>query len=669
MNRFDTTTIGMNSTSVPRIGLMIIPSDPFWIQIYHSIVRANEDIGDDLITLHPAGKMNQIDRFAPETIVDQVIAHSLDALITTQIPDEILSGLLEHGLPVLCLAEVIHLSHPRLTLFSEMDEGGAIAAEYLGQRLDGRGHVMIVTAGKLKISSVGQSRLRGFMNGMQQFPEIQVDHIPCSWDYQDTFNEMLRVFENYQKPIDAVFGISDSIMFAVRDAGIKTGKLPPQAVLIGLNGDPQALVAVAEKTFQATVDVGIEQVGGTALKFAHQAAYGKPIPGRIPFAYQLVTYENVATVAARKLSILADIYNHLVGFDRQREHDRLVQFEAAVEISHQIGSLLNSEQISAVISTAVRKGFGYEWVRILRFAELKKELSDYAGELSPASRQMPIAEDQLLYTVLANNAPIIIPDTQTSFRWHTGAEWSQVRSRAILPVRVGEHVIGLLDLQSAKPILQPSFEITGLEMLATQVGIAMQNADLYQESLRAREQAEQLASENARLYGELMEISVQDELTSALNRRGLMDRGRYELLHAYRLKYQVGILMVDVDDFKKINDTYGHAVGDEVLCAIVKLCQQNIRETDILGRYGGDEFVIALPGCDLEDTYQKEKCLRDSVEQLRFSAGADFFGVTISVGAATCGPEKLELEELLQKADQALYISKQAGKNIVSCDT
>jgi diguanylate cyclase (GGDEF)-like protein len=657
----------MNTSSVPRIGLMIIPSDPFWIQIYQSIVRANQDIGDELITLHPAGKMNQIDQFAPETIVDQVMAHGLDALITTQIPDGILSGLLEHGLPVLCLAEVIHLSHPRLTLFAEMDEGGAIAADYLGRRLNGKGRVMIVTAAKLKISSVGQSRLRGFMTGMQQFPEIHVDHIPCSWDFQETYDEMLKVFEDYPHQIDAVFGISDSIMFAVREAGIKTGKLPSDAVLVGLNGDPQALVAVVEEKFHATVDVGTELVGGTALAYAHQAAYGKPIPDRIPFTYQLVTHENVAAVAARKLTILADVYNHLVGFDRQREHDRLVQLEAAVEISHRFGSLLTGEQISAEISAAVHKGFGYQWARILRYIPSSGELTSYGGELSPASCQVPMFQDQLLHTVLVNKTPVIIPDMQTSFRWRPGPEWSQIRSRAILPIQVAGQVIGLLDLQSARPILQPSFDSTGLEMLAAQVGIAMQNAQLYQEALHAREQAERLASENARLYDELREISVQDELTSALNRRGLMERGRIELMHAHRLIYEVGVLMFDVDDFKKINDTYGHAVGDEVLCAIVRFCQQNIRETDLLGRYGGDEFVILLPGCDLENASQKGDRLRESIAQLRFSAGGASFCITISMGATFCGPDIMDLEKLLQKADQALYISKQAGKNVVSC--
>ena len=91
---------------------------------------------------------------------------------------------------------------------------------------------------------------------------------------------------------------------------------------------------------------------------------------------------------------------------------------------------------------------------------------------------------------------------------------------------------------------------------------------------------------------------------TALNRRGLMERGRNELSHARRLNYPMGILMFDVDNFKKVNDTYGHAVGDQVLCAIVRLCQQKFVKSISSAAMAGDEFVILIPGCNLENTCQ-----------------------------------------------------------------
>jgi diguanylate cyclase (GGDEF)-like protein len=230
---------------------------------------------------------------------------------------------------------------------------------------------------------------------------------------------------------------------------------------------------------------------------------------------------------------------------------------------------------------------------------------------------------------------------------------------------LGDRLVALLDLQSSHPILQPSFDVTGLEMLAGEVSIAIQNADLYHEMLQARKQAESLAVENARLYAELLEISVQDELTSVLNRRGLMQRGKNELSHGRRLKYQVGILMFDLDNFKNINDTYGHAVGDQVLRAVAQACKGKIRDIDIFGRYGGDEFVIILPGCNLETACQVGARLRESVEQTGFPTNAGILHITISVGVVVGNPDELEDEVLYHKADLALYAAKQAGKNTI----
>jgi diguanylate cyclase (GGDEF)-like protein len=665
MDHVDSSDHVSRTISVPRVGLMIIPSDPYWIQIYQLILKTNERIGDELISLHPATTIEQLDQYVPETIIDQVLAHDLDVLITTEIPPAILAGLLNHGLPVLCLAEVVNQVHPFLTILSELYEGGYMAGEYIAQRLGGKGHVMVVSAAKMKILSVGQSRLKGFMDAMLRFPDISIDHIPCYWGYNETYEEMLAVFADYQKPVDAIFGISDSIMFAVREAGLKTGKISQQAILVGLNGDPQSLVAVAEGNFSATIDIATEHVGIKAMEFAHQAALGIPIPRTIPQVCTLVTAENVAAAASRKLAVVADLPNYLVGYDRQKEHDRLVLFEALVDINYQIGSLLNHEQLSAGIRSAVQKGFGYEWTRILLFSESEKQLVDYGGDLSPASRQVPIAQDGLLQKVLQNGQPIIIPDTHTSSRWRLGDAWDQIRARVILPVRLGDKLIGLLDLQSSRPILQPSFDITGLEMLAGEVSIAIQNADLYHEMLQARKQAESLAVENARLYSELLESSVLDELTSVLNRRGLLQKGKSELTHGRRLNYKVGILMFDLDNFKSINDTYGHGVGDQVLRGVAKTCKEKIRDIDIFGRFGGDEFIIILPGCNLDTACQVGERLRQSVEQTDFPTNAGILHITISVGVMVGNPDELEDEVLYHKADQALYAAKQAGKNTI----
>jgi diguanylate cyclase (GGDEF)-like protein len=287
--------------------------------------------------------------------------------------------------------------------------------------------------------------------------------------------------------------------------------------------------------------------------------------------------------------------------------------------------------------------------------------------LSPASILIPVEEDVLLQNARDKHVQIIIPDTRTSFRWQMGEEWKTVRSRAILPILYGEKLIGLLDMQSSRPILQPSFETAGLRMLADQVSIAVQNADLYYEALQARQKAEAFAAENSRLYAELVKASLLDDLTGANNRRGLMERGRNELSHARRLNYEVGIMMFDLDNFKMINDTFGHGVGDQVLRVVAEVGLTNIREIDVLGRYGGDEFVIIMPGCNLDTVRQAAERLRACVEGLIIPYEGYELRTTISVGVTIYSKKDMTLEELLQKVDQALYVAKQSGRNIVHC--
>jgi diguanylate cyclase (GGDEF)-like protein len=605
------------------------------------------------------------EKFEPEVVIDQVLAQDLDALITTEIPSVMLEGILRSGLPVICLAEVLKIAHPRLTILAEMDLGGYLAGEYIAKKLNGNGRVLIITAAKMQIQSVGQGRLRGFLAAMAAAPGIQVEHIPCYWTYPETYQEMRRVLQNRTEAIDAIFGASDTILFAARDACLELGKIAEHTLLVGLNGDPLGLAAVADGLIHATIDMGAEDVGAAAFEYAHQAASGKAIPKAIPEVFQLVTSDNVASVAARKLTSLANLSNHLVGYDRQKEHDRLMQLEAVAELSHQISAMLSQADLSMGIGAAVRRGFGYEWTRILRYDEGNRSLVYYGGDNSPVSACVPIPQDELLQYAASQSERVIIPDTHTSFRWRIGHEWDAIRSRAILPIWGGGKLMGLLDMQSSQPILQPCFESAGLKMLAEQIGIVVLNVDLYQAAIQAQERAEAFAAENSRLYAELVKLSLLDDLTGAFNRRGLMERGRNELSHARRLNYEVGILMFDLDNFKQINDSFGHGVGDHVLRVVVEAGQTNIREIDVLGRYGGDEFVIIMPGCNLDNARQMAERLRACVEGLKIVCEGNDLQTTISAGVTIYGNKEQTLEELLQKADQALYTAKQSGKNIV----
>ena len=283
-------------------------------------------------------------------------------------------------------------------------------------------------------------------------------------------------------------------------------------VLVGLNGDPMALSAVAEGELDATVDAAAENLGSTAIQLAYKAAVGEPQPDLIKFRYQLITRENVANLATRKLAVIADIPSHMVGYNREQELDRLSQLEISTQITRQMGALQERSHLIQVISEVTNKYFGYEWARILRWSEKDHKLVLFAGSASPELINLPIDCDDQLHQAFRANEVIYIPDTHSSRRWQINDGRGLICSRALLPIQLGTDVIGVLDLQSSKPICQPSFEIVGLKLLASQLGIVIQNADLYLEALQAKESAERANQLKTRLI-----VNVGHEMRTPLN--------------------------------------------------------------------------------------------------------------------------------------------------------
>ncbi|HNW59600.1 MAG TPA: GGDEF domain-containing protein [bacterium] len=161
--------------------------------------------------------------------------------------------------------------------------------------------------------------------------------------------------------------------------------------------------------------------------------------------------------------------------------------------------------------------------------------------------------------------------------------------------------------------------------------------------------------------------AMTDVLTAIWNRRYFEDRYPAELQRARRYRRSLAVLMIDIDTFKAYNDTYGHLAGDQALQVVAQLLKNNLRTSDILCRYGGEEFVVLLPESDLDHALLAAEKLRRAVaaESLPIGHGMNCGRVTISIGVAAC-PENGEGEtELLHQADRALYAAKRAGRDRV----
>jgi diguanylate cyclase (GGDEF)-like protein len=169
------------------------------------------------------------------------------------------------------------------------------------------------------------------------------------------------------------------------------------------------------------------------------------------------------------------------------------------------------------------------------------------------------------------------------------------------------------------------------------------------------------------LNSELEKLVVTDYLTNLYNRRYFMQRGADEFKRANRNGPALALLMLDIDKFKKVNDTYGHEAGDIALRYVAEAMKSNLREIDVLGRMGGEEFAVLLPNTLLEDAALLAERVRQSVESLAFFVSGEVLidSLTISVGAAVFTDEMTGIDDLLRNADTALYRAKHNGRNCV----
>ena len=168
---------------------------------------------------------------------------------------------------------------------------------------------------------------------------------------------------------------------------------------------------------------------------------------------------------------------------------------------------------------------------------------------------------------------------------------------------------------------------------------------------------------NAKLYGEIERLAVTDGLTGLFNHRHFQEKLTQEFNRLERFSEPISLLIIDIDHFKKINDTYGHPVGDAVLKKVSGIIRKTIRNIDIPARYGGEEFAVILLGTDTNGALKMAERLRKSIADARFSSEQNAFNVTVSIGISTHAREMRKKEDLVEQADKALYHAKRTGRN------
>jgi len=212
----------------------------------------------------------------------------------------------------------------------------------------------------------------------------------------------------------------------------------------------------------------------------------------------------------------------------------------------------------------------------------------------------------------------------------------------VLPLVYERDVLGMVVLMFEKTNTLGTYEIELLEVLGNQAATSIANAKLYEEIER---------------------LAVTDGLTGLFNHRHFQETLAQEFNRLERFSEPISLLIIDIDHFKKINDSYGHPVGDAVLKKVSGIIRKTIRNIDIPARYGGEEFAVILLGTDTNGALKMAERLRKSIADAKFSSEQNAFNVTVSIGISTNAREMRKKEDLVEQADKALYNAKRTGRN------
>jgi len=201
------------------------------------------------------------------------------------------------------------------------------------------------------------------------------------------------------------------------------------------------------------------------------------------------------------------------------------------------------------------------------------------------------------------------------------------------------------------------------QLISEEIGkVQESNASLQHKLTKAQQDVHKLQAELA----QITDLATIDELTGLYNRRALFSRLVEEHSRVERYKENFSLMIVDIDDFKKVNDTYGHQVGDAILKNLANFLKGNLRTSDFVSRFGGEEFIAILPSTDLPKAKQVAEKRRHMLGKKVFEdkKGEVKIKISVSVGISQCIPGD-DIDSLIKRADDALYLAKNNGKNVI----
>lgn len=328
---------------------------------------------------------------------------------------------------------------------------------------------------------------------------------------------------------------------------------------------------------------------------------------------------------------------------------RIIELSALHDVGTTVSSTLRLDVLLDQVCRILSDTFHYNKIAIMIVDRNANELVfkaslGYQNILTEMGRRLKIGREGITGMVAATGEPIMVKDVTQS--QHYVSIDGKTRSELAVPLKIKQQVVGVLNVESDNVNAFDQVDQRLLTTLASQVAVAL---------------------ENARLYEETEQLAVTDGLTGLNNHRFFQAFFERELNRARRYNHPLSLIMMDIDHFKKINDTLGHPIGDKVLIEVARLLREQARDVDLVARYGGEEFMLVLPETKKTEAQLLAERIRVAVEKNRFEAeGAKNIGrVTISLGVSGFPEDGSEKDEIIDKVDKALYRAKAGGRNQV----
>jgi diguanylate cyclase (GGDEF)-like protein len=425
---------------------------------------------------------------------------------------------------------------------------------------------------------------------------------------------------------------------------------------------------------------------GSARDAQGQPWVALPIPGRGNFADMLIVRgawsgpvpDQVLRLLESSLPPLTVLIGRFLDASHaSRQHEQL---NALSEVARAITQTQDMETVLTRLATVIASVTGWEVAalevlaedgRRLRFRCLNQSRwseGPRAATWRESGLTAELPPKVLEYT--RTHQPALFPNLQDDERTPSGVKdflrSALLVSGALFPLRFGEKALGFLTVASPRPHGFPPEEVQLLQGLAAQAAAAIKAIQNYEELETSREQLQEYAER----LRESMEIQHRlartDALTDIPNRRYVEEFLAAQCARSQREGSPLAVVLADVDEFKKVNDTFGHHSGDLVLIELARRARSACRTMDVVGRYGGDEFIFVLPLASLEHaaTFANRFRSRVARKPLRLDAKTTA-RVTVSLGATEFTSQRSDPDSLLQAADEALYRAKALGKDQV----